>query len=155
MKKSSLMSALCFFLLSTFMLTPSFATEIEPVRQAAEGLTYPSETDAPFETVLWPEITIKELLPERLLALLKLPENTPVETVSVEEFFARSTQAEEWHNEEEAAEVERFKALEKCIKETLADAKVFRVGETKIDCYIVGNIESGGCGGLKTHVVET
>ena len=57
-------------------------------------------------------------------------------------------------DEEETALVQRFQELVKAIKSHLKDVKVFRIGETHIDVYIVGQTE-GGYAGLKTRVVET
>jgi hypothetical protein len=48
----------------------------------------------------------------------------------------------------------RFQELVETLKTTLDDVKVFRVGETRIDVYVVGK-SKGGYAGLKTLVVET
>ncbi len=114
----------------------------------------PSETDTPFEPFFWPDVKADDLTTTRVLAASDLPTDTAVETVTLRAFFGNATKSEEWHNAEEAAEVERFKTLVKTIKTQLADPKVFRIGDTKIDCYIVGEV-AGGCGGLKTQIVET
>lgn len=126
----------------------------QALQQASDGLLFLSETDAPFETLFWPDISVAELTPARVAELASAPRGVSAEAVTVKVFFRNATRAESWHNAEEAAEVGRFKALAKAIETTLIDARVYRIGETRIDCYIVGGIE-GGCGGLKTQVVET
>jgi hypothetical protein len=122
--------------------------------QAAQGLLFPSETDAPLIPFFWPDAAPGDLTPERLAELAKTPPDQPIKSVKLDTFFRPVTKAEEWHNDEEKAEVEKFKTLVKTIKDTLAEVKVFRVGETKMDVYIVGKVE-GGYAGLKTQVVET
>lgn len=134
--------------------TSDTPTVLEALRQAAVGVLMPSETDAPFEPFFWPNAKVEELTPERVAELAAAPAGARVEPVSLRSFFRNATKVEDWHNAEEAAQVERFRGLVKALKEQLADAKVFRIGETKMDCYVVGGVE-GGCGGLKTQVVET
>ena len=83
-----------------------------------------------------------------------VPEGGTIKTVSLGAFFRPTTKEEDWHNEEEQAEVKRFQGLVAKIKATLEHPQVFRVGETNIDVYAVGAVE-GGWAGLQTRVVET
>jgi hypothetical protein len=69
-------------------------------------------------------------------------------------FFKDMTQEEDWHSDEEKAEVQRFKQLVATLKESLADVKVFQAGRVESDAYIVRRAESGWAG-LKTKVVQT
>lgn len=127
---------------------------LQILRQASEGLLFPSETDAPFEVFFWDDEKAAELTPDTIAALAGASSGTPVKTAKLETFFRPAVKEEDWHNEEEKAEVERFKALLKTIKDHLKGVKVFRVGDTKIDVFIVGQV-IGGYAGLKTQVVET
>ena len=127
---------------------------LQNLRQASEGLLFLSETDAPFEAFFWADEKTAELTPEAVASLAGAPADASVKSVKLEAFFRPAVKEEEWHNEEEKVEVERFKALLKTIKETLKGVKVFRIGDAKIDVYIVGQV-TGGYAGLKTHVVET
>jgi transposase len=63
-------------------------------------------------------------------------------------------EVEEWHDVIQAAQVENFKQLVRTIKATLRNAQVFRVGDLRVDIYVVGQIE-GGHTGLRTSAVET
>jgi hypothetical protein len=113
-----------------------------------------NETDAPFEVVEWPG---EQGAPEksRVLELAGQPAGTPVKTKTLATFFRNATKDEEWHDEEEKAQVQRFKDLVGTLKKTLKDTKVFQVGKgTESDAYIVGRSDSGWAG-LKTKVVET
>jgi hypothetical protein len=127
---------------------------IETLKHATDGLLFPSETDAPLEPFFWPHDDDSKLTPETLAPLAGVAADTPVKSVKLETFFRPATKEEEWHNDEEKAQVARFQELVRTLKTTLDDVKVFRVGETRIDVYVVGKVE-GGYAGLKTLVVET
>jgi hypothetical protein len=126
---------------------------VAQLREATKGLMFQSETDAPFEVVEWPGEQGK---PDkgRVLELAELPADTPVKVKSLDAFFKDATREEDWHDDEEKAQVERFKQLVQTLKETLADVKVFLAGDTESDAYIVGRA-NGGWAGLKTKVVQT
>jgi hypothetical protein len=123
------------------------------LKQASAGLLFPSETDAPFEAVEWPGEQAK---PDkaRVLELAGAAPGTPVKVKSLAAFFKDATQEEDWHNDEEKAQVQKFKQLVQAIKDALADVKVFQVGKVESDAYIVGRSDAGGAV-LKTKVVET
>ena len=80
--------------------------------------------------------------------------NTPTKVKGLGTFFKDMTTEQDWQDDEERAEVDRFQQLVQTIKETLSDVKVFQVGKGEADVYIVGRTEDGWAG-LKTKVVET
>jgi hypothetical protein len=127
--------------------------DIQALRNASQGLLFPSETDAPLEVFEWPGEQGK---PDkaRVLELARLPANTPVKTKSVDAFFKEATKEESWHDDEEKATVQKFKQLVQKVKESLADVKVFQAGKVESDAYIVGRTEAGWAG-VKTKVVQT
>jgi hypothetical protein len=126
---------------------------VTALQKASQGLLFPSETDAPFEAFEWPGEQGK---PDkaRVLQLAGVSPGTPVKVKSPDAFFKDATTEQDWHKDEEKAEVQRFKQLVGTLKETLADVKVFLVGKAEKDAYIVGRTESGWAG-LETKVVET
>jgi hypothetical protein len=123
------------------------------LKQASEGLLFLSESDAPFEVVKWK--TRGKLTPAKLLQLTEHSPDESVELVSVDDFFAMATQAEDWHDEEEREIVRRFQHLVSVLKQNLSNIQVYRVGSTDIDAYIVGVTPSGNWMGLSTQLVET
>ncbi|MEG4493281.1 nuclease A inhibitor family protein [Microcoleus sp. D3_18_C4] len=131
-------------------MTDSIATQL---KQASEGLLFGSETDAPFEVIHWP--AQGELTPAKLLQLTNHPPDAPVKLVSVDKFFAISTQEEDWHDEEEEETAKRFQNLVSVLKQNLSQLQVYRVGSIEIDVYIVGETDGGGLAGLSTKLVET
>lgn len=127
---------------------------LQKLQQASQGLLFLSETDAPFETFFWKAESDSELTPETVAKMADAPTDVAVKSTKLESFFRAAVKEEDWHNDEEKADVERFKALVKTIKETLPGVKVYKIGDAKIDVYIVGQV-AGGYAGLKTQVVET
>jgi histidine triad (HIT) family protein len=126
---------------------------VEALKKVSKGLLYRSETDAPFEPIEWPGEQGK---PDkaRVLELAGLTPATPVKTKSLDAFFRDVTQEQDWMDDGEKAEVQRFRQLLQAIKENLSDVKVFVVGRAEGDAYIVGRVDAGWAG-LKTKVVQT
>jgi len=75
--------------------------------------------------------------------------------VNVDKFFARATQEEYWHDEEELEMVQRFQTRVSILKQNLSQLQVYRMGNINIDAYIVGMTTSGDGTGLSTKLVET
>ena len=125
---------------------------INKLRQASEGLLWMSEADYPFFAFVWEETTVT---PELLLRRTGHSPNTPVETVGVDKFFCHCTTEQDWHNEEEKAEVKRYLALVETLKKHLKDIQVYRLGQVEVDIYIIGTTASGHLAGLSTKAVET
>ncbi len=123
------------------------------LEEAVKDLYFISETDAPLEVVFWPGDG-KQIDEKMVAQLAQISPDVKIEVVDVDDFFAPATEEQDWHNEEEKAQVERFQQLVKILKEQLQNAKAYRFGETKISVYIVGNAEDGLVG-VKTVIVES
>jgi hypothetical protein len=131
-------------------MTDSIATQL---KQASKSLLFFSESDAPLEVIHWP--AQGELTRAKLLQLTNHPPDAPLEILAVDDFFARVTQEEDWHDQEERETVQRFQNLVGVLKQNLSQLQVYRVGKTNIDAYIVGVTDGGEWAGLSTQVVET
>jgi nuclease A inhibitor-like protein len=109
-----------------------------------------SETDAPLTyyemageaAQHWPPTVASQFV-----ELIGEDQNKPVETIPPEEFF-RKLQA---GNEGRA---DQIKALQKAILQELENPRCYRVGEIRIDIYVLGRDNSKICG-LRTLSVET
>jgi nuclease A inhibitor-like protein len=53
------------------------------------------------------------------------------------------------------ADAAKFRKLISVLNETLADIRVYRIGEIEKDVIIVGKTKAGSWAGLKSKVVET
>lgn len=121
--------------------------------QAAAGLTFTSETDAPLTPFFWPGPQASVSI-ENVTRGASLPPESRIEQQSLDDFLAPVVAQQDWQDEDERASARGFQALAEVLKQSLRDVWVFRVGKVSIDVYIVGQVE-GGLAGLQTKVVET
>jgi Nuclease A inhibitor-like protein len=121
---------------------------IDRLQQTTVDLLWVSESDYPFQIVVWSDKEINLMLfPDRP------DEDTKV--ISLDDFFAPVLKVEDWYEAEELANVDRYKLLLETIRSNLTELKVFRIGSIEIDIYIVGKTPSGDVIGLKTTIIET
>jgi hypothetical protein len=128
---------------------------IAALQTATEGLLWMSEIDAPFEICYWPWGVPTELTGEQFLQLIGQPSTVSVEVMGVDECFAGAIEEQDWFGAEEKATAHQYQALIALLKRSLQDVQVFRVGEVRIDLYVVGHTELGNWVGVKTQGVET
>jgi hypothetical protein len=126
---------------------------VSELREASAGLLFMSESDYPFEVVLWEGRS--EISPEFLRQQTGEAFDATVQTQTVEEFFRVAASEAEWRSAQERVEAKRYQALIRLMKENLSGLKVYRVGQTNIPVYIIGKSLSGNWLGLATRVVET
>ena len=119
--------------------------DLQALARASAGLVYPSETDAPFEPFRWPAASLKESGRDAVLKHVK--RGGPVEEVSLGDFFAEL---------EGSDDADRYKALRQALEARLSGLTVVRVGERKVDVYLIGRTRAAGDWvGLHTTSVET
>ena len=116
---------------------------LQPLRQACEGLLYPSETDAPLEVFLW-----KGTGPATARAAVegRVGGNKAIEEVETSEFFDAL---------EDSEDAPRFRSLQRLLCQQLVDVTVLRAGARKIDIYLIGRTHAGDWAGVHTVSVET
>lgn len=110
---------------------------LDQLRAGAEGLEYPSETDA--------EVTVRLFTPPFPWDAAKAA-GIPVTRETVASFFARlrdSDDAPRWH------------ALELVVTAGLKQPAVYRVGEVRVSLFVAGLDDDGRMVGLETMSVET
>ena len=112
-------------------------------KKASKGLQYISETEADLEPFAWKNGG--DLTLDPLLELAGAEKGTPVEEMTLEDFFHAVP------SEDKA----KFDKLAKILKEQLTGVKVRKIGEAEKDVYIVGKTEDDRWAGLRTTVVET
>src|SRR4051794_39879390 len=99
---------------------PGKPDDLQALAHASEGLTYPSESDAPFEPFRWPGARPGESAPEAVVAHGK--RGAKIEEVSPADFFAELDSTDE---------AERYRQLRRVLESRLSDLKVIRAGERK------------------------
>lgn len=129
---------------------------ITALRTAAKGLTYQSESDAPFEPFKWAKNDVGGFLSKaKVSELVNSKHEGQIEEQPVEDFFAPLIKSQKWHRDEERMAVDRYKALLSSFQANLTDLRVFKVGGVEKAVYVVGKANSGDWIGLKTTAVET
>src|SRR5262245_15800152 len=121
---------------------------------ASDELLYPSETDAPFTPVVW-KTADGPITAEKLLKRARKRAGTPIQEIPLDEFFRDLTAEPDWYGPEEKTAAAGFRNLVAVLKRALKDVKVFKVGKTRVDIYVVGTSDDGNWVGLKTTAVET
>lgn len=142
----------------------------EELEKAAKGLSFMSESDAPFQFFTLPLWNNNEFTPEGFLSCLGISQmlidelNLPVDRVIEERAFAdflpsaddlAAGEGVAVSDPKIVAESKRYRKLEAALKKRLRDLKVFRVGQVEIRCYLAGLDENGHIAGLVTTAVET
>ena len=113
------------------------ANLLDELKKVSAGLLVMSESDYPFEIILWDGST--EINADFLRGLTNESEQSRVEETSVEQFLANGP----------------FEHLEQFLRKHLTDLKVYKVGTINIPVYIVGRSPEGSWLGLSTRVVQT
>ena len=137
------------------MKSPPESQLLDTLGKASFGLLLPSESDAPFTPYGFPGPAGVEPTAASLLEAEHLPGDTPVETITVDDLFDPFVAADPSASAEDLAEAARYRELVELLAHELTDLRVYRVGKTDIDVYILGQDSCGAWLGLKTHVVET
>jgi hypothetical protein len=127
----------------------------DTLKQAAEGLLFPSESEFPFTYVEWPDYQGKRLNAGTVLRLLGLPADTPIEKRSLDQLFKPVTEGQDWYGEEENETVRKFVRLKERLTGQLTNIGVYRVGKIEVSVYIAGKTPDGHWAGLSTKVIET
>lgn len=128
---------------------------IDKLRSKTAELLFPSESDYPFETVMWTENNITDKL---LLEKSDTIENGNVEKVNMDEFF-KDFLSDIDSNEER----NKYNDLHIFLKQELKDPAIYRVGTMDssgvltgaIEMYFIGYIKTDKIAGIKTTSVET
>jgi hypothetical protein len=125
---------------------------IETFENAADGLEYISETDAPFTPFVSDEPL--ERTTAALKKFLKLG-GKKLEEITFEEFFERLTRSREWHQAADKKQIAKYKKLRSALEANLEDLCVLRSGRLHIDVYIVGFLPDNRAAGIRTQAIET
>ena len=113
---------------------------------AIDGLTYPSESDEPFDVVYWEN---PNKTPLQALIAEKAANSRKVKTVPVDEFFTQLLEADA---------APQFQILRRTIQSVARNIQVFRVGEgeVRVDVYVIGQTNPDqSVVGVHTLSVET
>ncbi len=124
------------------------------LEEAAAGLVYSSEGDHPFEPVELPAAPWPPT-PDAFRALVGAPADARAEEVPLGRFLQHHTDCTDPYDVRAQEIRPRYERLQALLASHLADLRVFRIGEVRIDCYLVGRAPDGRPMGLRTVAIET
>jgi hypothetical protein len=127
----------------------------ERLEEAAEGLLFISESESPFEFEELAGDAPAELTPDAVRTALGEPEGTPVAELSLDRFLAGHIEEADPADPVAQENVGRFRALEQALTESLADVRVFRVGDVQVRYHALGRTPEGRIAGLAASALET
>lgn len=141
---------------------PSTPREDRPMNQAAmaelqaaiQGLTFPSESDEPFQVV---DLGKGEgpMTEDKLLSMTQQPQLARVERVDAGQFFARLTVPQPTVGQVDPDTARRYSKLLEVLKTHLADIQVIKFGQGDVAIYIIGRTKDGTYAGVRTAATET
>jgi hypothetical protein len=133
------------------------ASLLRDLRSATKGLTFQSESDYPVKPFAERTKDKERDAPsaQDFVAARKADAAAPVSEVDLDKFFGNATRVEDWQSPEAQQNAKQFQTLIQKLKDNLSDIKVYKVGETEADVYVVGKTTSGDLAGVTTKVVET
>jgi len=98
---------------------------IAQLKEKIEGLYFPSESDFPFEVIVWENFADDFYNTEKWLAHCGLPTHSPIENMSIEHLFRNLSVEQEWHDDVQKEQVAQFKALQEFLQAHLSDLLVY------------------------------
>ncbi len=121
----------------------------------ADGVLYPSETDAPVDVLLWEVSERGALTIDALVDAFGISHQQAISEVPPEDYFEGVTETYDWQNEEERAMAERFRRMKELFFANVAIPKHYWVGERNVHVFLWGRTSDGNYVILKTGIVET
>ncbi|MDB4887037.1 MAG: Nuclease inhibitor-like protein [Gemmatimonadetes bacterium] len=125
------------------------------LERAARGLLYTSESDVPFT---WFSAAGPFASPPGDAALrlaTGAADGDPVETITLDRFFARHIERVDPADRAAVALVPRYRHLRETLRRAIPGIRVYRVGRTRVRCFLVGTDRDGNLVGLYTEAIET
>lgn len=109
----------------------------------------PSESEYPFNVVYWEFFNLNETTIQQKTGIIG-----NVRTVTIDDFFQGVTKQEDWYEEEERNLAKRFEGVVLVLKNNLAEAKVYEIGDKEVHAYILGTKDDEIIG-ISTVVIRT
>ncbi len=125
----------------------------ERLERAAEGLTYGSESDRPFEFFFLPGGGDQPPGAEAFGRLIGAAHR--VEERDLDDFFMRHAETSDPYDTEAQAMRPRYEALRETLRTALRGTTVYRTGRVEVQCYVVGGDGKGNLAGVRTVAIET
>ena len=125
----------------------------ERLEREAEGLTYGSESDRPFEFFFLPGGGDAPPGAEAFGGLVGATGS--VEERDLDDFFMRHIETVDPQDTEAQRIRPRYEALRETLRTALRGTTVYRMGRVEVQCYVVGGDGKGNLAGMRTVAIET
>ncbi len=138
------------------MMSEDKASVLQELRKLTKGLMFQSESDYPVKAFVPTKAQRQQSVSAQdIIAAKKTAPEVAVTEVELDGMFGSAMQEQDWQSPEERQSAKRFQQLVQTLKDNLSEIKVFKVGETEADVYVIGKTKSGDLIGIKTKVVES
>lgn len=124
---------------------------LNELKNKTSGLFLMSESDVPFETFYAHTNDINTYLQNNR----QNKSNNNISEVKYDDFYHMYVAEKDWHNEIQKNFAKKLGEALELLKTEVSEIKVFRVGSTNIDLYIIGEKKTTEWTGLKSGLVET
>jgi hypothetical protein len=121
----------------------------------ADGLLYGSEGDYPFQPFFIDAAETDSLTVAAFRRLARIDPETPVDTRTLDGFFARHIELVPDADPAARALIPRYRYLRETLRGALLGVSVYCVGRVALECHIVGLDEYGRVDGMVTIAIET
>jgi hypothetical protein len=125
------------------------------LERAARGLLYTSESDVPFTWFSAPGPFVSPITDAELRAATGAADGDAVQTITLDQFFARHIERVDPADRVAVALVPRYRHLRETLRHAIPGIRVHRIGRIRIRCYLVGTDRDGNLVGLFTESIET
>jgi hypothetical protein len=125
----------------------------EMLKSMTEDLSFTSESDYPFEIILWQKIT-RRLDVDSFSRYLDI-ENPELEGIKIEKLLRAHSKIKRSSSETEREKASRFKQILEFFQSQVSYPIVIKVGKVERDVYILGIAADNYIIGLKTKAIET
>ena len=124
---------------------PSRPPVLKILDDAVSGLTYPSDSDEPWQAFVWPET--KPFSTFQAALAQHVDTKRAIVEVAVENFFEQLSDADN---------AATYQALRGTLQRNLENVSVFRVGdgEVRVDVFVIGHT-TDAIAGIRTASIET
>lgn len=121
------------------------------LKKLLTGLLWKSQVESPMYSVYLGGI---DNILEQLLKHTDCASNVTTKIQEIDEFFSPITEKQDYHDQREKAELERYQTLLLFLKKYLNEIKVYCIGDTEIEVYVLGKTVTDCVAGLTTKIVK-
>jgi|GEM_PF-2010915 hypothetical protein len=128
---------------------------LEVLKSLTEDLLFTSESDYPFEVLLW-ELQTETVSAENIREYIeKIDADIVIETLTVEKILRAMSRSRPYYSAERKEKGNRFRQIISFFDTQVTDAKAFKIGKIEREVYIIGIVSNEYIIGLKSISVET